>query len=336
MDFPTHQERARSATGRMVVLFALAVALVAIAVYGLSLLLIAAWKEGFAGVGWWNPGLFMAVVAGVGLTVGGPTVLELRRLRRGAAALARRLGGREVTARGDGSPEARLVNVVEEAAIAAGLPIPRAFVLEDEPAVNAFAVGLGPDDAVVGVTRGALDSLDRAELGAVVAHELAHVTNGDSAIDLRLLGATSGLESMTAAGRWLLDVSTGTALLTWVAGGGLLLIGKLGSGAAALLRASVSREREFLADAHAVELTRDAAALASALRKVRADPRGGRLRTHRSAMVSHLFLHRTVGRRWGRLATHPALRERIRRLEGGRKERNERKERKERALPRSG
>lgn len=316
MDYVTRQEEARRFSRNLFVLFFAVVELVALAVYVLTILAMGGSNAILGEYDWWQPTVFAIVSVVTFLVIGIPTVLQMRELRRGGAGVARRLGGKVVLKPEEGSKKARLLNVVEEAAIAAGIATPAVFVLPNEPGVNAFAIGNGAEDAVIGVTQGALDAFNRAELAAVVSHELGHVLNGDSAINMKLLGATTGLEGFSVAGDWIWNTYHLVGWFALIGGIGLSAIGALGSGAAVLLRATLSREREFLADAHAVELTREPTALASALLKVHTDPRQGGLWTHRSALVSHLFLHRTTGRRAPpRLATHPPLVERIRRLD---------------------
>src|SRR5262249_41066417 len=156
----------------------------------------------------------------------------------------------------------QLLNVVEEMALAAGIPVPRVFVLEEERGINAFAAGFAPGDAVIGVTRGALELLTRDELQGVIAHEFSHVLNGDMRLNLRLIGALHGIVALTLFGSRLMRKRN---FLRWrraAFGAVLYAIGWAGVLVARLIRCGVSREREYLADAAAVQFTRNPAGLA--------------------------------------------------------------------------
>jgi len=207
--------------------------------------------------------------------------------------------------------------------IAAGVPVPALYVL-DEPSINALAAGESPAHAAVVVTRGALEALERAELQGVVAHEIAHIVGGDSATNARLAGALYGLLSLHLLGARMLasafDVDSAAQrffplrIVFAVAGAAVSAVGWLGVAAAQLLRAGISREREFLADALAVQFTRDRDGLGCALRRI-AGGRPAALRSAYAPLVAHFLLvpPSIVG---DRLSTHPPLRERIRRLYG--------------------
>jgi Zn-dependent protease with chaperone function len=269
------------------------------------------------------------LVAGVaGGTLAAMALASLYRattLSRGGAQVARMLGGTPVTGSGNDALQRRLVNVVEEMALAAGLPVPEIFVLEKEASINAFAAGLSPHDAAITVTRGALEQLDRAELQGVVAHEFSHVLNGDMRLNQQLIGLSFGILVLSLAGRWLLrstrfrvNVSSrgrrndGTAIVL-VIGLALTIIGAIGVLLTRLIKAGVSRERERLADASAVQFTREPQGLAGALKKI-----GGftsRIESVEAEEVSHMLFDYPAGAFAGLLATHPPLLERIRALE---------------------
>ncbi len=257
------------------------------------------------------------------------------KLRKGATAVAELLGGRRIQPPTDASEEQRLLNIVEEMALASGISPPAAYVLDDEGSINAFAAG-HPEDGVVAVTRGALEKLDRDEMQAVVAHEFSHLLNGDSRLNLRLLGLLSGLMTVSAAGTFLKQAaftrpssmrrrsSQGNSPLAnllatvalFVAGLLLTLIGFFGVLFGRLIRAAVSRQREFLADAAAVQFTRNPTALVSALRKIAAQPPQWVLANEHREEVSHLLFVPGLREKGRRLfETHPPLDERIRAID---------------------
>ncbi|OQW96351.1 MAG: hypothetical protein BWK77_05120 [Verrucomicrobia bacterium A1] len=252
----------------------------------------------------------------------------LAELETGGLAVAEMVGGRRVALAGATDAEVRLMNVVEEMAIAAGLPVPVVCVLDRERGINAFAAGWSPDQAVVCVTRGALVQLPREEMQAVVAHEFSHILHGDMRLNTMLLGFLHGILSFGLMGRALLVGDTEDdegfvpiahgrfAFLTLVAGVLLTAIGYIGVVVGRLIKSAVSREREYLADAAAVQFTRNPVALARALRRIGGFVHGSRLRHARAEAVSHFLFGRYDADDdiLGWFATHPPLVARIRRL----------------------
>jgi Zn-dependent protease with chaperone function len=323
MDFFDAQDRARRLSGWLVVLFALAVLLIALTVY-LAVALVLLPEE--APLWWWQPGLFAMVVGGVGALVGICSGVRTASLRSGGgSSVAEMLGGRQVLPLTADPDEQRFRNVVEEMALAAGVPVPAMYVLDSEGGINAFAAGYSPEDAVVAVTRGALEGLSRDELQGVVAHEFSHIVNRDIRLNIRLTGLLFGILALGLAGRILLrsmyhmrggGKNRGQALaVAFALGLTLYLAGYLGVFFGRIIRAAVSRQREFLADAAAVQFTRNPAGLAGALKKIGAV--GSRIDSASAEEVSHFFFasglrHGLVSGVW---STHPPLVERIRRLE---------------------
>ncbi len=320
MDFYAHQDRAKAASRRLTALFALSLLAVVGAVNGAAML---GWLAVAGGSHW--PPYFLATNTFVTLLIvfGGAWV-ELHRLRENGAALAERLGARVLDE--SLAPHRRLRDVAEEVAIGAGVPVPALYVLGDD-SINALAAGERPGLAAVMVTRGALERLRRAELQGVVAHEFAHIVGGDAWLNTRLTGALYGLYSLRLAGfkllgaaasaeagsPWRLGVLRVAAL---VAGVLLSAVGMLGVLAAQVLKAGISRQREFLADALAVQITRDRDGLGSALRRIAGEQQVP-LRSDYASLVSHFLLVQPAGLRdW--FDTHPTLAERIRRLYGRR------------------
>jgi Zn-dependent protease with chaperone function len=311
MRFRRHQEAAQASTRQLVLLFVLVVTGLVVAV---NLALMLAWRLTVP----WATGtpewFFTTNTALVLLYVLGGCAVESLRLREGGVHVARLAGGREAD-RHD-LLERRFANVVAEMAIAANTTPPAAWVLPREDAINALAAGWSADDAVVAVTRGALERLDRAELQGVVGHEISHLVHGDTTLNMRLIGMVWGLRLLFDLGRGLtLPDDHGRRHVGVLFGVALMAVGALGWLAGRLLQAAVSRQREFLADASAVRYTRQVAGLGGALRKI-----AEQQRTHadrlsaRTGALAHLFLVSSSFGAWW--ATHPPLAERIRRLYG--------------------
>ena len=315
MRFRQQQEQARAATRKLLALFALTVLFT---VLGVNAALALAWRLQFGGFFGYPSWFFETNTAlTLGFVLGGAW-LESLRLRDGGAHVAQLVGGREVSTPQD-MAERRLRNIVDEMAIASGLKSPRVFVLDRERTINALAAGWEQQDSVVAVTRGALERLTRDELQGVVAHEFAHILNGDTRLNMRLIGMVFGLQMVFNFGRALMSsVDTrgrrGPALAI---GAALAVAGSVGWLAGRLLRAGVSRQREHLADAFAVQFTRQPAGLGNALRKVAGQvQRGERMTSANAEVVSHLLLSAdaVVPAAW--LASHPPIGERLRRIFG--------------------
>jgi len=325
MDFFEQQAQARTRTGWLVSLFVIAIVLIIATVYLAALLALRGPETVQAGapLGWWDPGLLALTALGIGLTVGIASGVRTLSLRRGGPAVAEMLGGRQVLPDSTDPDERRLLNVVEEMALAAGMPVPVVFVLPDEPGINAFAAGYGVDDAVVAVTDGALHALTRDELQGVVAHEFSHLLNRDSRLNIQLTGLIFGILALGFAGRLLLRGSMQSrggkknqgVLVMLAVGLALFVMGYLGVLFGRMIRAAVSRQREVLADASAVQFTRNPLGLAGALKKIGAA--GSAIRDPKGEEVSHFFF--ASGLRPSALnslwATHPPLMERIKRLD---------------------
>lgn len=240
--------------------------------------------------------------------------------RRGGETLVAGLGAIALDEQGEFETR-QLRNVVEEMALAAGVPVPRLYLLPDEPAINAFISGYGPADATLCLTRGALEQLTRDELQGVVAHEFSHLLHGDMRLNLRLVGWLHGISLIADSGRELLSdrASTsaragGNSLLGYGLGTALLVIGGCGLFFANLIQAAAARSRERLADASAVQFTRHPQGLAAALKKIAAHPLQGRLYHPQARSVAHMVLG-DAGASW--FATHPPVLERIQLLEEG-------------------
>ena len=314
MRFREQQERSRAATHALVALFAVTVLLT---VLGVNAALALAWRLQFGGFFGYPRWFFETNTAlTLGFVLGGAW-LETLQLGAGGAYVAKSIGGRELVTP-DTLAERRLRNIVDEVAIAAGLKPPRLFVLDGEAAINALAAGWEADDSVIAVTRGALERLTRDELQGVVAHEFAHILQGDTRLNMRLIGMVYGLQMVSNFGRSLMQPGErGGRPPTWLVGAALLVAGGIGWLAGRLLKAGVSREREHLADAAAVQFTRQPDGLGNALRKIATQlRRGERMRHVNAEVVSHLLLASDTGAMAGWLATHPPIEERVRRIFG--------------------
>ncbi len=322
MRFRHHARTAQQSTLRLLGLFVLVLVLLVLAVNAVLALIVALTLPFLRG---WPTYFFETNTALVLLFMLGGCWIETVRLRGGGQHVARMAGGREAqtTPGGDlGWLERRFAHTVQEMAIASGhAGVPAAWVLPKDDAINAFAAGWGSDDAVVAITRGALERLTRAELQGVVAHEFSHLVHGDTRLNMRLVGLVWGLQMIWGLGLSLWDANEdGRRGPGAVFGLGLMAVGSLGWAAGRLLQAAVSRQREFLADASAVKYTRVVDGLGGALRKIAEQQMHGRarLKSSHAASLAHLLLaNRSAPAGWRALwHTHPPLEERLRRLYG--------------------
>lgn len=312
MLFFDRQEEAREKTLRLLLLFGLTVIALLLAVNGALALTWRIVSPGFGGY----PAYFFTVNTGVTLLfVLGGWWLETSSLQGGGEKLARRAGAREAWPASCES-ERRFCNIVSELAIAASMKPPQPMVLVREPGINAFAAGWGEADAVVAVTQGALDHLTRDELQGLVAHELSHLYEGDTRLNMRLAGMVSGLEMIFNLGCGMCEADdAGRRSVLAVPGLAIMLTGSLGWLAGRALKAAVSRQREFLADARAVQFTRSKEGLGGALRKVAGQQQAGAAPRSLHPLVRHMLLvDPGSDNRW--FASHPPLAERIRRIYG--------------------
>jgi Zn-dependent protease with chaperone function len=331
LNFFEAQDRARKNTAWFILLFVLAVAglvfltnlfLLGILTYAKSSQ-IAFSYEALQNYYSWRE--FAGVTIGVCLLIFGGSMYKTMSLSGGGAAIAEMLGGRQLPPATTDPLQRRLLNVVEEMAIAAGMPIPRVYLLE-EPGINAFAAGRSPANAVIGITRGALSRLSREELQGVIAHEFSHIANGDMRLNIRLIGVLHGilligliggflLRSMRFTGRSRNSKGAGGIAAIAALGLGLLIIGYAGSFFGNWIKSIVSRQREYLADSSAVQFTRSKDGIAGALKKIGGNA-GSYFNTPLAAQYSHAFFAEGVGfLLQSFFATHPPLDERIRRIE---------------------
>lgn len=347
MDFFEHQDRARRKTKWLVLVFVASAILTIFGVYFIVSLMfcgVAEWRapEQPFFEKWWDPSRF-AWVAGYSLVfIGFGSALKLLELRRGGKVIAEMLGGRLVQPNSQQTQERRLLNVVEEVCVASGIPVPHVYVLQTESGINSFAAGNTVDDAIIAVTHGALKTFGRDELQGVIAHEVSHIVNGDMRINTRLIGVLAGITTIAEFGRWLLRMAKFIAVTVLkgsrtnttgegnpvvlgvlfliplaLAGLAILIVGSAGLLCARIVRAALSRQREFLADASAVQFTRNPKALVNALVKIRLHTDGSTVQDHHAQAASHFFFADALRRlRFQQLlATHPSIPERIVKLD---------------------
>ncbi|MHB1351368.1 MAG: M48 family metallopeptidase [Desulfobulbaceae bacterium] len=275
----------------------------------------------------WDFTIFGKIAGAVLLLILCGTLYKYLRLRSGGGAMiAEMLGGRLIYPDTDDFHERRLLNIIEEMAIASGVTVPSVYLLAEEKGINAFAAGFSEEDAVLGVTWGTLRYLTREELQGVIAHEFSHILSGDMLINIRLQGLLHGILVIGLLGQTLLRgaVHSGSRQRGGAGAAGigigliLFSLGYAGVFVGKLLKSAIARQREFLADAAAVQFTRNPLGLAGALKKIGGLDEGSRIRNPSAAEISHMYFGNGLAESWlSAFSTHPPLGERIRRLDPG-------------------
>ena len=317
MNFYEHQDQARKRTKIIVFLFIVAVLMImTIVIVPVGLM-----SE-------WNAGAIAVAAVFCVLIVGISTLVKLSQLNGGGHVVAEMLGGTELETVGGDPAQRKVKNIVEEMAIASGMPVPPVFIIEDD-SINAFAAGWSPSDAVIGVTRGCIEKLSRDELQGVIAHEFSHISHGDMRINIRLIGVIFGIMAIGITG-WVFVRYIGPVVLRSAsrsrskdgaagAGIGLAIIifglfliacGAIGTFFGRLIQAAVSRQREFLADASAVQYTRNPTGIGNALRKIGSIPKSSFSKD--AGQYNHMFFSQAVH---SLFASHPPIEERVARVE---------------------
>jgi Zn-dependent protease with chaperone function len=355
MDFFGHQDQARKRTKLLVLLFALAL----FTLIFLTNLLV-------AGLLWGNPEFFpemgqasirnpslldifhymswkswFIISAAVCSFVGLAYLYKAVKLSSGGASIAESLGGRLLHPNTDDFYEKRLLNIIEEMAIASGMPVPQVYLLDDEIGINAFAAGFQPSDAVIGVTKGCLTKLSRLQLQGVIGHEFSHILNGDMKMNMRLIAILFGILCIGLLGRIILESGARHSIYSrgrsssrafssssnkkeggvplFFIGLGFMILGYSGVFFGKLIQAAVSRQREYLADASSVQFTRDPQAIAEALKVIGYGGVGSAIGNSHREEFSHAFfgnaIYHSFSNHFGFLSTHPKLEERIRRID---------------------
>lgn len=338
MNFFEQQDRAKRNTKRLILLLVLAV----ISLIAITCLMFALFFYYFAAnnphslneetaSGFWQ-GLLQALppdaIAGIALAVTLVVLLgslfKYSQLSVGGRAVAASMGGHLITGATQDPDERKILNVVEEMAIASGTAVPPVYVIEED-SINAFAAGFKPQDAVIGITRGCIHQLSRDQLQGVIAHEFSHIFHGDMRINMRLVALLNGILLLGLIGEFIMRSTRHRSLMrsskdksaagVMLLGLGLFIIGYAGTFFGNLIKAAVSRQREFLADASAVQFTRNPEGISGALKKIGGAVYGSKLTTANAAQFSHMYFSQGVRHFFNLMATHPPLEERIRRIE---------------------
>jgi Zn-dependent protease with chaperone function len=333
MDFFAQQDLARRNTRLLIVFFLLAVVMLVV----LTNILVAAFlffgqdyniysgsREGMSGfLAYFNWTRFGTIGLAITSTILLVVIATRIRLAAGGKAVAEGMGGTRILPQTVNAAERRCLNVVEEMALAANMPVPPVYVLNSERGINAFAAGTSPANAVVGVTRGTIEHLRRHELQGVIAHEFSHILNGDMRLNIRLAAMLKGITFIGDVGRFMLHsgrrIRTGGSARKGEAalplfGLALWLLGLAGGLAAGFIKAAISRQKEYLADASAVQFTRSDEGIGDALKVIGGYIPGTLVHAARATEMSHIFFGQITHRLWHVFATHPPLRERIRRV----------------------
>ncbi len=330
MNFFAVQDQARRSSRRLVLAYIAATIAI---VVGVTLIVAFAlhtsttaqfYEQTFVGSVRQNTSVLAMTALVTAVFIFGSSLYKTSALSSGGGAVAQQLGGTKVPADVADPLRRRLRNVVEEMAIASGVPVPEIYVLEAEDGINAFAAGYAPGDAAVAVTRGALELLDRNELQGVIAHEFSHILNGDMRLNIRLMGVLFGIMVLGLIGRMIVRGGYHTSIVSsrrdrgtpvvLVVGLGLVILGGIGVFFARVIKAGVSRQREYLADASAVQFTRQSEGIANALKKIGGFSGGSLITAADPEEVSHM-LFGTGSKLSGLFATHPPLTDRIRALD---------------------
>ncbi len=336
MDFFAHQDAAKRRTKLLLFYYILAIAILVllthVAIIGIFILprmLLEEFESKAYVEHFYRLDIFWPVAACVSLVVAIGSIIKIFSLRKGGASVAQALGGRELDRSSLQSHERRLINIIEEIAIASGTPLPRIFLLDYEEGINAFAAGYTINDAVIGVTKGCIEKLSRDELQGVIAHEFSHILNSDMRLNIRLIGVLNGILGIYVIGQTLLrGFTSGTrrSHLNRRGGSGglpialfaisLVAIGSVGAMFARLIQSAVSRQREYLADSSAVQFTRNPNGIADALKRIAGYEMGSWVASSHAAEVSHMFFSEGLSGFLAKLlSTHPPLSTRIFRLD---------------------
>ncbi len=316
MDFFAQQETARQRTFRLVLLF-LAAVIAVIAAVDLTVMLGAWWlldiprlpKE-------FHQGLVVVVLAAIVIFA----VRRLIKLRGGGEAIAKMVSARQVARNATDLGERRLLNVVDEMAIASGVAVPSVWVMDKEEGINAFAAGYSPNQAVIVVTKGTLTKLNREELQGVIGHEFSHILNGDMRLNVRLIGILAGIVVVGEAGLVIIKLGAeagDTGAIPFIIWGAIVAgVGYIGVFFGRMIKAAVSRQREFLADSSSVQFTRNPDGLLSALQKIRKE--GAPVSNAYAGEMSHMFFTQAITPKLfsDLFATHPSIDERLASITG--------------------
>jgi len=330
MDFFSRQDAARQKTKLLVFCFILSIVVMILMIYA-GAISIHSFRNKVP-LQKWHPDIFFAVTIGTLLVIILGSLYKVFTLRDGGKVIAVMLGGQRINPGTSKFAERQLLNIVEEMALASGIPVPPVYLMKNEDGINAFAAGYLFDDAAIGVSHGALEYLNRDELQGVIAHEFSHVLNGDMRLNIRLIGLLHGILLIAMLGYFALRIvgssARGSSRNKKSGGGGgfiiailaigflLIVIGSIGQLFARLIKAAVSRQREFLADASAVQFTRNPDGIAGALKKIGGITQQSFLDSPEAETVSHMFFACGLKKlSFGWFTTHPPLKARIQRID---------------------
>ncbi len=327
MNFFAQQQKARRNTALLAAYFFAAVVLIVLAINAGVLLAVMYSVQPVTAREWLQKPYWIYISLATLLVIFLGSMVELYRLRGGGVALAKMIGARRIDPATRDPDERRLINVVEEISIASGTPVPRVYVLDSEWGINAFVAGFRPTETVLVVTRGALQNFTRSELQGVIGHEYSHIFNGDMRINVRLMGILAGIFLIGQIGGFLLRSQRHTRRSRGKGGGGgfilllglvLFLVGYIGLFFGRLIKAAVSRQREFLADASSVQYTRHPDGIAGALWKISQHAEGSLLQNRHAEDMSHMCFGQGLKFHLkGLFDTHPPLEARIRAIDAG-------------------
>ncbi len=328
MSFFENQDRARRNTLLLVVLFIVAITVIVFAVTGVIYLLTGFYQPLPGFINWLTTTTGMVSAAVVLAIIAGGSLRRYLELSEGGASVAEMVGARPIAADTEDAGEQRLRRITEEMAIASGTPVPRLYVMDEEPGINAFVAGYQPTEAAMVATRGMLDNLNRDQLQGVVAHEFSHLLNGDMRLNIRLIALLGGILAIGQLGQALVEAASqslthhhhrdwrsgrqnGLGLL--IPGVALILVGYIGLFCSRLVKSAVSRQREYLADAAAVQFTRNPEGIASALYRINLNPSGSRIRRSRRAEdLNHMCFGQAISLPFQTmLASHPPIEARL-------------------------
>lgn len=333
MTFFENQAKAKRNTGYLIALYIISVALLIVGIYiGLVAIIQMVFMpidqlpgEVTTPTDWWQPDIFVLVAGVLLFLITVSSLFKIFQLRSGGKAVADMLGGRLIMPDTTNPNEKRILNVVEEVAIASGVKVPPVYLLDHERSINAFAAGFSPSSAVIGISRGTIELLNRDELQGVVAHEFSHILNGDMRLNIRLIGVLHGILFIALAGYMLMRItgmsagrsrssrSGGNAQGALMAAGLLMMVlGYIGVFFAKMIKSAVSRQREYLADASAVQFTRYPDGIAGALKKIGGLMYGSQIEHPRAVEASHMFFANGLKASFlNFFSTHPPLQKRI-------------------------
>lgn len=323
MDFFAQQEKARQYTKVLLLYFLIAIVFIVVAVnVVIYYFFIALESYPYTPQDWFSDGVVYYITAATCLLILSGSVYRWLKLKSGGHAVAAMVGAKRIDLHTSDTQQRQFINVVEEMSIASGVPVPGLYIMQDEAGINAFVAGYLPTEAVMVVTCGAIENFSREEMQGVVAHEYSHILNGDMQINIRLMAMLAGILMISSLGKILIS-GRRRSYNSRNSGGGMLalgflliLVGSLGVFMGRMIKAAVSRQREFLADAASVQFTRNPSGIASALNTINEVSAGSKIKSSYAEDMSHMCFAQAFNAMMSNwLATHPPLTERIKRID---------------------